>query len=265
MKVGCVIPARNEEDYIARTVNAIAGQTLEVQPILVVDDQSTDKTEKLAREAGATVVPGPSHEHEARTLRICETINEGLRQLYGQLEYIMIVGADNILPQEWVKTLIGRMQDDPKLVIASGRAREDRTSPMVPRGTRIVDAKWWRSEWTPKGLYRVVYGWEAQLIYYARYLGYHTRQFEDLITIPQRPTGQYVRWVDRGKGMKQIGQNIVQVGLRCLGLSLLQGDLRGASDLLSGYLTFNVEPEPWAVNFHKNLTLERIVALGGLA
>jgi cellulose synthase/poly-beta-1,6-N-acetylglucosamine synthase-like glycosyltransferase len=52
--VSVVIPARNEEANIQRVVRSFEGT-----PVIVVDDDSTDRTAELAREAGATVIPAP--------------------------------------------------------------------------------------------------------------------------------------------------------------------------------------------------------------
>lgn len=53
--VAAVIPAKDEADRIAATVQAVRGIP-EVDLVVVVDDGSTDATAELAREAGAEVV-----------------------------------------------------------------------------------------------------------------------------------------------------------------------------------------------------------------
>lgn len=49
-----VIPARNEEDVIGRAVLSLPHDS-----VIVVDDGSTDQTAKIARQAGAGVLPAP--------------------------------------------------------------------------------------------------------------------------------------------------------------------------------------------------------------
>lgn len=50
-----VIPARDEENVIARAVKSLPHDT-----VIVVDDGSSDATAKMAREAGAGVLPAPA-------------------------------------------------------------------------------------------------------------------------------------------------------------------------------------------------------------
>jgi len=49
-KVSIILPARNEEDNIAECLSCLVGQTYEDYEIIVVDDNSEDRTAALARE-----------------------------------------------------------------------------------------------------------------------------------------------------------------------------------------------------------------------
>ena len=49
-----IIPARNEEKNIERAVKSFAGV-----PVIVVDDDSSDRTAEFARAAGARVIKAP--------------------------------------------------------------------------------------------------------------------------------------------------------------------------------------------------------------
>ena len=56
MKVSVVIPAYNEEKYIVDCLKALSNQTIAPDEVIVVDNNSTDKTASLARQAGAKVI-----------------------------------------------------------------------------------------------------------------------------------------------------------------------------------------------------------------
>ena len=58
MKISVVIAAFNEERLIGKCIEAVKNQTLskEEYEILVVDNNSTDKTAEIAKKLGATVI-----------------------------------------------------------------------------------------------------------------------------------------------------------------------------------------------------------------
>lgn len=58
--VSVIIPARNEEKNIGRLMDSIRGQSLAPLEIIVVDDDSEDRTAAIASAAGAKVVAAPS-------------------------------------------------------------------------------------------------------------------------------------------------------------------------------------------------------------
>jgi glycosyltransferase involved in cell wall biosynthesis len=58
VNVSIVIPALNEEEPIAGVVREVAGTRIPLE-IIVVDNDSTDRTAQRAREAGARVVKAP--------------------------------------------------------------------------------------------------------------------------------------------------------------------------------------------------------------
>lgn len=57
-KISVIIPARDEEENLGNLIRSLREQVTQPLEILVVDDQSTDRTAQVARELGATVIPG---------------------------------------------------------------------------------------------------------------------------------------------------------------------------------------------------------------
>jgi len=58
VKISIIIPARDEEENLSRLLPSISAQEFAPHEIIVVDDQSTDGTAKVAAENGAHVIPG---------------------------------------------------------------------------------------------------------------------------------------------------------------------------------------------------------------
>lgn len=54
--ISVIIPARNEEENIREIIKSLKEQTEKIDEIIVVDDNSTDRTASIAREMGAKVI-----------------------------------------------------------------------------------------------------------------------------------------------------------------------------------------------------------------
>lgn len=58
VKISIVIPARDEEENLGRLLPSLSAQEFSPHEIIVVNDQSTDRTAEIAKEYGATVLDG---------------------------------------------------------------------------------------------------------------------------------------------------------------------------------------------------------------
>ena len=56
MKYAVVLPAYNEEDLIEKTLQSLFQQTYPPQEVVVVDDQSTDKTAALVKQWAKSIL-----------------------------------------------------------------------------------------------------------------------------------------------------------------------------------------------------------------
>lgn len=95
--VTVIIPARNEEKNIERVVKSFPGV-----PVVVVDDDSTDRTAELARAAGATVIPAPPlKKGAAGKPNACMA---GARAT--ESEFLLFVDADTYFKPEFLPSLM---------------------------------------------------------------------------------------------------------------------------------------------------------------
>lgn len=115
MKISIIIPAYNEEKYLARTLTSIKkldkdGHNVE---ILVLDALSTDKTPQIAKKQGA------------RVLRIARKSigfarQQGIKHARGDI--ILYTDADTILPKDWIMRHVANLQK-PGVVCSCGGFR----------------------------------------------------------------------------------------------------------------------------------------------
>ncbi len=124
-----VICAHNEESYIADTLNAVLTQTMQPKKVLVVNDNSTDKTETIIDE----FVSGNNHilkvNRSSSTLhmpgaKVVEAFNEGFELLDDQYDFIVKLDADIILPENYFEKISELINSNPKAGILGGFAYE---------------------------------------------------------------------------------------------------------------------------------------------
>ncbi|MCX8008602.1 MAG: glycosyltransferase family 2 protein [Patescibacteria group bacterium] len=122
--VSVVIPAYNEERYIGRVLECLMKQTIQGFEIVVVDNNSTDKTAEIARSYGARVV-------KEKIQGMIPARERGFQEAKGEI--ILRTDADTIVPPHWVETFYTAFQTHPDIVAASGNLRLP-----VPFGSFII-------------------------------------------------------------------------------------------------------------------------------
>jgi len=96
MKVSIVIPAFNEEKYIERCLNSVINQEVNADEIIVIDNNSTDKTAEIATTLGATVV-------SEKVQGMISARNRGFNE--AKYEIIARCDSDTLVPHDWIKTI----------------------------------------------------------------------------------------------------------------------------------------------------------------
>ena len=115
IKLSFVVPAYNEETYLARTLQAIISETTRSHceaEIVVVNNASTDRTRDVAESfAGVRVVDEP-------VKSLVRARSAGFQVVTGTL--VANIDADTVLPEGWIKTVLCAFSEDPDLVAISG-------------------------------------------------------------------------------------------------------------------------------------------------
>lgn len=112
--ISVVVPAYNEEKYLAKNLSSIISQTYKNFELIVVDNASTDKTVEIAKSFGAKVIS-------------CTKKGVGAARQAGFMsakgEIIATTDADNILPDNWLKIINKAFEKDKKMVAYGGLFR----------------------------------------------------------------------------------------------------------------------------------------------
>lgn len=113
MKISVVIPAYNEEKYIAGCLQSLIQQTEKPDEIIVVDNNSRDKTAEIAKSFGVTVI---NEKKQGRT----PARNAGFNKAIGDI--IARTDADTIVPKNWIAKIRKHFQDS-TVVALSGPSK----------------------------------------------------------------------------------------------------------------------------------------------
>lgn len=269
--VAGVMPARNEEAFLPKTLEALANQSRHLDSFVLVDDGSMNGTVSVARGWAWRVAPlwkvvsVPDTFHPSKnSSRIAEMINAGIAVSRRMVEpdFYFICGADDVLDPNYVQFLVERMQDDPMLVIASGTVEGMNLRTDVPGGIRLIRAAWW----DPPS-YRPEYGagWETYPILKAWHEGYRTRLFPEVVDHSQRPVGLRADWRGRGRAYRMLGYTWAEAGYRTFNVSFRQGyGARKGMAVLRGYV-FGPRPhESWLKEVHRGIVKRRVTAALGI-
>lgn len=105
MKVSVIIPAFNEEKYLGATLEAVraALSSIHQSEIIVVDNDSIDRTRSIAVDFGVRVVA--EHEHNISKVR-----NTGADHAAGDL--LVFIDADTLVQPGLFEKIIDAMRDD---------------------------------------------------------------------------------------------------------------------------------------------------------
>lgn len=187
-----VSPAKDEAEFIGRTIASMDAQTLRPALWVIVDDGSSDATGEIAEEAARSrpwikVVRRPPGTGRRVGPGVVEAFHAGLEADGVDLDEFDYVGkfdADLELPPNYFRELVARFEADPKLGTASGKV-------YVPIGGKLVyerlgddfsqgAAKLYRRE-----CYRAIGGlvrevmWDGIDCHRCRQLGWKARSWND--------------------------------------------------------------------------------------
>lgn len=195
-----IIPARNEERYLGRTVDSLLRQTEPPGRIIVVDDGSTDATARIAGEAAARhpsvrAVAAPAVTGGWWGPRVVAAFERGYQELDGtEIAYVSKFDADVVFPPDYCSRVLQFLDGHPEVGIAGGSFLELHGATArpyrLPRGHVPGALKTYRNALLQRmgGLPRVS-GWDIVDMVKARTLGVNTVRLPDLEALHLRCQG----------------------------------------------------------------------------
>ena len=236
MIVSVIIIARNEETRVAKTIKSLLRQDIALREIVLVNDGSTDRTGKIAEELDCITINLPYHEMSyVGRPELGAVLNQGLAKIrdIGVPDYILQMGADHVLPVDYISSLLTLMGDDVK--ISSGTFTEAKLEKDVPLGSgRLIEAKIWNDI---NGIqYPVKYGFESWLVYRYRMMGYKVKRYDNVVSDTRPIRINPAKAFEWGKCSYALGGGFIFVLIKAMGMGS-----SGYSFLKGYYSRDNVE------------------------
>lgn len=125
MKYYIIIPAYNEEAFMALTLQSLVEQTVLPSKIVVVNDNSTDSTAEIVTSFSKkfpfiTLVNKKSDAIHLPGSKVIQAFHEGEKHIDDKYDIIVKVDADLIFPNNYFETIIKHFQSDSKIGMAGG-------------------------------------------------------------------------------------------------------------------------------------------------
>jgi biofilm PGA synthesis N-glycosyltransferase PgaC len=192
--------ARNEEDYIERTIKCVISQTIRPLEWIIVDDGSSDRTADIAQSYASQhpwiqVVRLPDRGRRDRGAGAVAAFYEGYECLdHRGYDFMAILDVDLSFDAIYFEELFRRFAASPSLGIAGGAVYNLRN------GRWFIEKAPLDMVWGATKVYRRVcferigglvrsLGWDSIDTLKAQHLGWQTRTFTNLVVLHHRPIG----------------------------------------------------------------------------
>lgn len=202
MKYYIVIPAHNEEAFLAKTLDSVCEQSLLPKKVVVVNDNSTDNTEALidqyvAKNSILIKLNTQSSTEHMPGSKVINAFEKGLAQLDGNYDFLVKLDADVLLPDNYFEKIAHIFQGHPRVGIAGGFVYEENQNkewtlnhPMNKNHVRGAFKAYSKNCFKAIGGLKSAMGWDTLDELLARYHGFEIYTDDSLKVKHLRPTGK---------------------------------------------------------------------------
>jgi glycosyltransferase involved in cell wall biosynthesis len=200
MQYYLIIPAHNEAQNIALTLQSIEAQTVLPKKIVVVNDHSTDETEIivesfLSHNPNLILVNNFSDSEHQPGSKVIRAFQKGLETLDENYDFIVKLDADLILPPNYFETIIAHFNSDAKIGMAGGFAYIEKNSTWILENLTDKDhirgafKAYRKACFQQIGGLKPAMGWDTVDELLAKFYGWKIKTDETLKVKHLKPTG----------------------------------------------------------------------------
>ncbi len=195
-----VIPAHNEEAFISLTLESLISQTVLPKKVVVVNDNSTDKTAEIvlafAKENPfITLVNKTSSAIHLPGSKVIQAFHKGFETLDSDYDVIVKLDADLILPPNYFEQIISIFEKEATIGMAGGFAYIEKNGQWILENLTDKDHirgafKAYRKDcFNQIGNLKPAMGWDTVDELLAKFYGWKVVTDDSLIVKHLKPTG----------------------------------------------------------------------------
>ena len=249
MKYYIIIPAYNEEAFMALTLQSLTAQTVLPSKVIVVNDSSTDKTPEIVlafaeKYAFISLVNKKSEAIHLPGSKVIQAFHEGEKHIDENYDIIVKVDADLIFPTNYFETIIKEFQSDETIGMVGGFCYVEKNGEFVLENLTDKDhirgaLKAYRKETFKQiGGLKPQMGWDTVDELLCKFYNWKVVTDESLHVKHLKPTGasynQSARF-KQGEAFYALGYGFFITSVASLKLAMRKGKLLLFIDYLKGF------------------------------
>ena len=265
MKYYIVIPTYNEEAFIALTLQSLISQTVLPSKVVVVNDNSTDKTPEIVLDFAKdnpfiTLVNKTSEAVHLPGSKVIQAFQKGFETLDDNYDLIVKIDADLIFPANYFETVINHFQSDASIGMAGGFCYIEKNGDWILENLTDKDhirgaLKAYRKETFKQiGGLKPAMGWDTVDELLCKFYNWRVVTDESLHVKHLKPTGASYNQAARfkqGEAFYALGYGFLITTIASLKLAMRKGKPLLFIDYINGFWKAKSAKKPMLVNLEQ--------------
>ncbi|TDE04471.1 glycosyltransferase [Flavobacterium hiemivividum] len=245
-----VIPAHNEEAFIALTLQSLISQTHLPSKVVVVNDNSTDETAEIVlafakdnpyislveKKSSAIHLPGS---------KVIQAFQKGFETLDDNYDIIVKLDADLILPKNYFETIVKHFEENPTTGMAGGFAYIEKNGGWILENLTDKDhirgafKAYRKACFKQMGGLKAAMGWDTVDELLSKFYGWKVVTDDSLIVKHLKPTGANYNKTARykqGEAFYTLGYGFTITAIASAKLSFMKKKPLLFFDYIQGFL-----------------------------
>ncbi|MFK7033229.1 glycosyltransferase [Flavobacterium oreochromis] len=261
MKYYIVIPAHNEEKFISLTLESLVNQTILPKKVVIVNDNSTDKTGEIVlsyiqKHPWISLVEKKSDAIHLPGSKVIQAFQTGLNTLDEEYDIMVKGDSDLIFPTNYFETILNHFKSDPEIGMAGGFAYIEKNGDWILENLTDKDHirgafKAYRKETFKQiGGLKPAMGWDTVDELLCKFYNWKVVTDESLHVKHLKPTGANYNKASRykqGEAFYSLGYGFLITAIASLKLATRKGKALLFLDYIKGFWKAKIEKKPMLV------------------